>query len=365
MQENVSLYSIFQKDEIKNNRHGENTMSPEEKYMALYQALAWDQDVSAALVLISAGGIDLNMPDGVGLYFLDHAECCGSDKLIQALIDAGAVETENKVTEVWQSSFLKKLAKKNCRNLVYLFPEISSNKNISLDNQAELYRTRFMKMSNYFYTLLETDKWLNDFRLVVTPLACDQVSSHGYKTPKETNNYIVTPCNAEDCDLIEKIVIPSGKALGTSWLGSYVLPMYIAVELNDEAPGYNENISEGIDSEEHLNEMFRLAMQVGYNTSHVIQSPVKVFLEAPGNGFVEQIFDISIEDGEKTNGFPLQDGFVKSWFNDEEMQEYEDYKLSGHIFSSGYEFSKVMLSKEELAEASQEFKKNPWVDLDD
>ena len=239
-------------------------------------------------------------------------------------------------------------------NFVYICPDIALDEGMSEEEQAMLYRKHFEAIESVVVAMFD-DKELKDFRLVVTPLVCDEAKNHGHTPPKDKNNYIVTPLNEGDLDLIEKIIVTSGN----SHKG---IAAYVAVELNDDAPGYNEHLHEGTDSEEHLNRIFALAMQLGSYIIAQEELPVTMYIDMPDEGFVEQYFDFHVKD--KVDGHHLGEGFIKKWYHEDPPSSYTKYRLFENEESTGYEFTKYRLSKEALAKHSKEFRNKPWVELD-
>ena len=222
------------------------------------------------------------------------------------------------------------------------------------------------------------DEWINDYWLVATPRVCDY-SPKEYKKPLEKNNFIVTPFNYEDIELIEKIVIPSKVAGGSVRINTdkrkrlatnSCMDMYVAVELNDEHPNLSGLKDADKTSSQYSSLILGQALSVAQYAAEYCHSHLRTFLcygVREKNGvkepvMVEQYFDRTAK---KTNNYCLGEGFVRGKIRKIQDEKLLKYMAFNDLFESrGNEFCYYGLSLEELRYQKNFFKENPWVKIE-
>jgi hypothetical protein len=235
------------------------------------------------------------------------------------------------------------------------------------DELAKDYRNQIYSLYKAIGPLLDNEI-INDYWLVVTPRICDTKCAE-WTPPLPYGNFIVTPFNYEDIELVEKIVVPSGVAGGTVRVNpdknkrlatNSVLDVYVAVELNDGHPDF-------VNSESSLSQ----SLWTGDYVASYLDTSLRTFLnygKREINGLtkpviVEQYFDKNIRD--KTNGYCLGEGFVRGKLRKLDASRLNKYIAFSDFFSSkGVAFCQYGLSLEELKVNKKAFSDSPWVKID-
>ena len=230
------------------------------------------------------------------------------------------------------------------RNMVYISSGMKADAMPDNDINTE-YKKYYEMLERGVSDIVQSKK---NAYLIITPLVCDKKESHGFEKPEASNNYIVVPFNKSSLDLIDKLVIPSGSANNT-------IATYVALEINDDAPDYNEHLSEGVDSEEHIQKMLALSLDIGNWLAGDDKLTITTYFELSNEGLIEQGFDF--KNGEDEDGYFSVEGFVTKWNHDDSFPDetYDQYRVD-----DSHPISKYLLTKEELVKKADEFNKNPW-----
>lgn len=267
--------------------------------------------------------------------------------------------------------------------MVYFCPDIFRDRTVDEnivekpdEELAKEYRDQLTRLYKAVGPLID-DEYIADYWMVLTPRVCD-ASALTYQRPEEQNNFIVTPFNIEEIDLVEKVIIPSKEAGGTVWLSedrrkrlatNSRIDTYVAVQLNDEHPDFSEWKEAGRGTKEYSTSLLRQSLTVCEFTLDFFETPLRTFLsygtrEKYGNReaiVVEQYFD---KDAKKTKGYRLGEGYLRGIFKDQDKAKLSKYTAFQDFFGSrGNEFCDYGLSLEELVEQKQRFKANPWVEI--
>jgi hypothetical protein len=270
------------------------------------------------------------------------------------------------------------------KKLMYLCVDVFYDKNeggrVINKSDAEIaaeYRNQLESFYNAVGPLLD-DEYIKDYWLVLTPLVCDS-GRLSYAQPKESDNYIVTPFNLEEIDLVEKVIVPSGRAGGSVVVSADKrkrlatnsrLEAYVAVLLNDEHPDYVGWKESDNQEEEHNSSVLGLGLWVGDYVLEYMDVPLRTFLfygnrKKQGRTepvFVEQYFEKSVK---KTNEYSLGEGYVRGMLRDIDQSKLRKYMAFMDMFESrGADFCTYGLSHQELDALAAEFRKSPWVSIE-
>jgi hypothetical protein len=222
------------------------------------------------------------------------------------------------------------------------------------------------------------DEYIKDYWMVLTPRVCDS-GQLPHKRPRKEGNYIVTPFNIEELDLIEQVIVPSGQAGGSIVVNedkrkrlatNSNLDVYIAVLLNSEHPDY-VRWKESDNQQKALNSaLLALGLSVGDYVVGYMEGPLRTFLaygdrQKQGRTepvFVEQYFEGAAK---KTKGYSLGEGYIRGVLRDIDRSKLGKYMAFVDMFESrGTDFCTYGLSHQELDEFKQEFREAPWVHIE-
>lgn len=269
-------------------------------------------------------------------------------------------------------------------NMMYLCVDVHRNRlegskliEKSPEEVAKEYRAQLTAFFNSLGPIFD-EKYVHDYSLVFTPNICDS-KSLGLKFPHETGNFIATPFNYEEIDLVEKVLIPSESAGGNldvpterrKRLGTTSrLDVYIALEINDEHTDFSSWEKFGRESNEYAIAMRNASMNLATWTTDYTKESIRTFLPYTHRikygkrepYFVEQYFCSAVK--RETRGWPLGDGYIKKILNGAKGYNLVKYAASDNLFdSTGWEFCSYGLSKQEIAIYRNQFKKNPIVEI--
>jgi hypothetical protein len=272
----------------------------------------------------------------------------------------------------------------NFQNMLYLAPDIRGDKlkvgskNAYESKTDEEVTAEFRCQLEGLYELtgvLMDDAIIKDYWLVITPAVCDH-APEPFKAPLKSNNFLVTPMNIEELDLIEKLIVPSGMACGEAQprpdprrrlANQAELGVYVAVEINDQHASFNESAGQKPGDEGYDRALLTLSLSVGDAASRYMEAPVRMFLQngktADGPRFVEQHMDATAKT--KTHGFKLGEGYIRGLMRGLDASKIHKHIVFSDMFaSSGVKFTDFGLSKEELESFKSEFKTKPWIPIE-
>jgi hypothetical protein len=269
-------------------------------------------------------------------------------------------------------------------NMVYLCADVHHNRQNgsefvekSSDEVANEYREQLMA----FYRAVgpySDENYVLDYSLVFTPNVCDS-SLLKFPFPQKTGNFIVTPFNLEEIDLVEKVIAPSGRAGGSldvpternrRLATTSRLDAYVALEINDEHPDFSGWQEYGRESNEYARSMRNAAMNLATWTTDYTKQSIRTFLPYAHQirhgkrepYFVEQYFSSSTKT--LTNGWPLGEGYIRKNLKGAKGNNLSKYSAFVDMFdSTGWEFCSYGLSKEEIATHRNQFKNAPIVKI--
>lgn len=269
-------------------------------------------------------------------------------------------------------------------NMMYLCADVHHNKLVgsefiekSPDEIAKEYREQLTVFFEAVGPFIE-ENYILDYSLVLTPNVCDSAAL-GLNFPQETGNFIATPFNYEEIDLVEKVLIPSGRAGGNlnvstekrKRLGTTSrLDVYVALEINDEHPDFSGWQKFSRESKEYAIAMRTASMNLATWTTAYTKNDIRTFLPYTYRTkygriephFVEQYFSSAVK--KETRGWPLADGYIKKLLNGAKGNNLSKYSAFVDMFdSTGWEFCSYGLSKEEIAAHRDHFKKAPLVEI--
>ncbi|MEI8282915.1 MAG: hypothetical protein WCG75_10955, partial [Armatimonadota bacterium] len=113
--------------------------------------------------------------------------------------------------------------------LMYLAPDI---RDLSQAKATPKFRQWLLGAYEIVQPLLD-DGLISDYWLVFTPEVCDSKKLDGeFDRPLPRGNYLVTPFNLEELDLLEKVLKPSGKGVGKGDNTSF--GVYVALLLSGD-----------------------------------------------------------------------------------------------------------------------------------
>lgn len=260
------------------------------------------------------------------------------------------------------------------QNMLYLcvdcFNDRIEDEQIVLKTEDELSKDYRNQIYNFYKAVgpLIDNEIINDYWLVVTSRVCDANSTE-WTPPLPYGNFIVTPFNYEDIELVEKIVVPSGVAGGSVRVNpdknkrlatNSVLDVYVAIELNDAHPDFENSsstLSQALWTGDYVASYMDISLRTflcyGVHDINELKKPL----------MVEQYFDKNIK--KKTNGYCLAEGFVRGKLKKLDGNRLNKYIAFSDLFvSRGVAFCQYGLSLEELKIQKKVFSDNPWVKIE-
>lgn len=216
---------------------------------------------------------------------------------------------------------------------------------------------------------VQQDGVILDFWLVITPRTMrtiDPARMGDYALDEDKrNNYLVAPFNVSDLDLIERLVVPAG-AFGDE--DGPCLGVYVALELNDQDDDFKAALAHVATQTEDdpypmvmLNRCIELAADA---CEWAKDQTIRAFIPMASGAHVEQYFVPKCAQPTHAYGrdFPLGAGYLPGLWA-EPSKPLRKYRVSEDpTVSSGYDFCRYALTKEDLVAKKAEFWESPWAD---